>query len=123
MRVAVPLTLRVLMEIGIVAGLAYWGYHTGGTTGAQVLLAVVAPLIGFGLWGAVDFRWAGRLSEPLRLLEELVISAAAALAWYASGRHELGLGLAALSVVYHVLVYVTGGRLLEPASPPAPRGA
>lgn len=114
MRVVVPLTLRVVMEAGIVAGLAYWGYHTGSSTRMQIMLAVVAPVIGFGLWGGVDFRWAGRLSEPLRLLEELAISGLAALAFYAAGQRAVGVALAALSIVYHAMVYVIGGRLLDP---------
>jgi hypothetical protein len=113
------LVLRVLMEAGVVAGLAYWGAHTGGTTAERIVLGVAVPLIGFGFWGAVDFHQAGRLAEPLRLLQELVVSGLAALALYATGRHALGIGLAALSVVYHALVYVSGRTLL--AQPPAAR--
>lgn len=113
MRVRVQLTLRAVMEVGIVAGLAYWGYHTGSSTSEQVMLAVLAPVIGFGLWGAVDFRGAGRLAEPLRLSEELVISGLAALAVYAAGQPAAGVTLAAVSVVSHGLVYATGDRLLD----------
>jgi Protein of unknown function (DUF2568) len=111
----VTLASRVLMEVGIVVALASWGYHTGGGTTARIVLAIAAPAIGFGLWGAVDFRRAGRLAEPLRLAEELVISGLAAAAWYAAGRHGLGIALAALSVLYHALVYASGARLLRPA--------
>jgi hypothetical protein len=39
-----------------------------------------APLVGFGFWGAVDFHQAGRFAEPLRLIQELAISALAAVA-------------------------------------------
>lgn len=118
MRVAVPVTLRAIMEAGIVAGLAYWGYETGGSTAAKVVLGVGAPLVGFGVWGAVDFRWAGSLAEPLRLAEELAISGLAAGAWYAAGQAELGVSLAALSAGYHALVYAMGDRLLKAEAPP-----
>lgn len=107
------LGLRVLMEAGIVAAFGYWGYHTGTTTVEKVLLAVGAPALGFGLWGAVDFHWAGRLSEALRLIEELLISGGAAVALYAAGRQILGWALALVSVVYHALLYAQGGRLLK----------
>jgi Protein of unknown function (DUF2568) len=108
------LVLRAVMELGVVLALATWGYHVGNGTGAKIAFAIAAPAVGFGFWGAVDFRGAGRLGEPLRLAEELVISGGAAVAWYVAGRHALGIALAALSLVYHVLVYASGARLLRP---------
>ena len=115
------LVLRVLMEAGIVAAFAWWGYRADTGTGMKILLAAGAPALGFGFWGAVDFRQAGRLAEPLRLLQELVISGLAAVAVYAAGQHFLGWVLGLLSAVYHALVYLQGGRLLKHRSnPPAP---
>lgn len=108
------LILRVATEAGVVAGLAYWGVHTGGSPAAKLVLGIGAPLLGFGFWGAVDFHSAGRLGEPLRLLQELGISLVAALAWYAAGRHLLAIALAALTIVYHALVYASGEQLLTP---------
>ncbi len=107
------LTLRVLLEVAVVAALAYWGVHTGGEATAKILLGIGAPAAGFGFWGSVDFRQAGRFAEPLRLFQELAISCLAVLAWYESGRVELAIALAAFSVGYHVLVYATGARLLD----------
>ena len=116
---AVNLTLRAVMEAGIVAGLAYWGVHTGDTTAASIALGVAAPLVGFGIWGALDFRDAGRYAEPLRLAEELLISGLAAAALVTAGQPVLGGALAAVSVVHHILVYAIGQRLLK-APPGAP---
>lgn len=107
------LLFRVPMEIGVVIGLAYWGFDTGESVGAKVLLGIGAPAVGFGFWGTVDFRQTGRAAEALRLIQELAISGVAALAWYAAGQHFLGVTLAALSVVYHTVVYASGGRLLK----------
>ena len=108
------------MEAGIVGALAWWGYRAGAGTGMKILLAVGAPALGFGLWGAVDFHQAGRLAEPLRLLQELAISGLAAAAIYAAGQHLLGWALGLLSAAYHALVYLQGGRLLKHrSSPPA----
>ena len=50
------LALRVLMEAGVVVGLAYWGARTGEGAAAKILLGVGAPVLGFGSWGAVDFH-------------------------------------------------------------------
>lgn len=104
--------LRALMEMGVVAAFAVWGYGMGSTAWSSLLLAVVLPAVGFGFWGLVNFRSAGKHAEALRLAEELVISGLAALAFYSAGQHVLGWGLAALSVLHHGLVYLTGRRLL-----------
>ncbi|HMQ89953.1 MAG TPA: DUF2568 domain-containing protein [Flavilitoribacter sp.] len=40
--------LRGLMEALIVFGFGYWGYHAAGKTICKTLLAVGAPLAGFG---------------------------------------------------------------------------
>lgn len=107
------LALRALMETGVVLGLGYWGWHEGGSTPTKLLLALAVPTAGFGFWGAVDFRGAGRAAEGLRLGQELAVSGLAALALYVAGAHALGWALAAISVVHHALVYATGGRLLK----------
>ena len=109
----VNLALRALMEIGSVAGFGYWGYRAGHTPGTKFLLALGAPALGFGIWGAVDFRRAGARPEMLRLIEELAISGLAAVAWILAGQLALGVALAGLSLAHHALVYALGGRLLK----------
>jgi Protein of unknown function (DUF2568) len=113
----IVLTLRVLIEVGIVGALAYWGLRSGDTTVGKIVLGVGAPVVGFGFWGAVDFRRAGRLAEPLRLIQELAVSGVAAFALYAAGQQALGVVLGVLSIAYHALVYLSGGRLLKPRPP------
>jgi Protein of unknown function (DUF2568) len=107
--------VRGLMELGIVVALGYWGYKTGESTTAKILLSVGAPLIGFGIWGLVDFRNAGSFAEPLRLMEELIISGLAALAWYVAGAQSMGWMLGIIAIVHHVLVYLLGDRLIKNA--------
>ncbi len=118
------LFLRVLIEIGVVGALAFWGVNLGGSTAAKVALGIGAPALGFGFWGAIDFHQAGRLAEPLRLAQELIVSLLAALALYGAGSHGLGAALGGLSIVYHALVYASGERLLKAsAKPPSVRPA
>ena len=107
------LALRGVMEAAIVFGLGYWGWKTGTGAWSRIALAILAPTVGFGIWGLIDFRSAGVLAEPLRLIEELVISAIAALGLYVAGQPALGWGLAALSVAHHGLVYLLGERLIK----------
>ena len=107
------LALRGIMEIGIVAGLAYWGFHNGQNTTMKILLGIGAPLIIFGFWGSYDFHNFGKWSELLRLIQELVLSGLAAIAIYATGQHFLGLTLILLSFLHHTLVYLFGETLLK----------
>lgn len=108
------LALRAGMELGIVLAFAVWGWHAGGTPLARAGFAALAPLLGFGFWGAVDFRGAGRAAEPLRLIQELAVTGLAAAALGAAGHPIWGWALAAGSAAYHVLVYALGQRLLRP---------
>ena len=101
------------METGIVAAFAFWGYNTGNGTGMKILLCAVAPLVGFGFWGAVDFHQAGKSAETMRLLQELLISGLAAYALYDAGQELLCWLLAAISILHHVLVYASGQKLLK----------
>lgn len=105
--------LRAVIELGIVVALSYWGYAMGNNAGEKILFAVSAPLIGFGFWGLVDFHRAGSLGEPLRLIQELIISGFAALAWVAAGAQSLGWMLGLVSIVHHILVYASGETLLK----------
>lgn len=105
--------LRGVMEFGIVAAFGYWGYQTGASLFVKVLLAILAPLIGFGFWGLVDFHQAGRLAEPLRLIQELIITGLAAFAFYIAGQQSLGIALGLISVLQHGLVYILGDTLLK----------
>jgi hypothetical protein len=107
------LALRGLMEFGIILAFGYWGYRTGGSLATRILLAVIAPALVFGFWGLVDFHRAGSVAEPLRMVEELVISGLAAAALYIAGAPLFGLALAVISVMHHALVYPLGETLLK----------
>lgn len=108
----VNVALRGFMELGIVVALAYWGYQTGRTAWERTLLGVGAPLAVFLFWSLFDFRKAVPNPEPFRLVQELVLSGLAAVAWYAAGQRALGLSLGLVSIVHHALVYLLGDRLL-----------
>ena len=111
----VNVALRGIMEAGIVVALGIWGYHIGSSQLTKILFAVLAPAIGFGFWGAVDFHQFRKRSEAFRLIQELVISGLAAVALYLTGAHLWAWLLAMLSVIHHALVYLLGERLLKKA--------
>lgn len=105
--------LRAFMELGILLGLGYWGFHTGDSTFLKFLLGIGAPVTGFGFWGLVDFHNSGKYSEWYRLMQELVVTGLAAILLFNAGKQLFGLILAFLSVIHHALVYILGERLLK----------
>ena len=109
----INIALRGIMETGIVLALAYWGYYTGESTPIKILLAILAPIIGFGFWGTVDFRNFGRGSEYLRLLQELIICALVTYLLFIVEQHLLAWVFGIISVVHHLLVYLSGEKLLK----------
>ena len=75
---AVLLLVRFLAELGLVAGLAWGGYHLGHRAGVVpgLVLAVLLPAVGIAIWG----RWIApraprRLRDPQRSLVEFVLFA------------------------------------------------
>ncbi|MEJ2011703.1 MAG: YrdB family protein [Anaerolineales bacterium] len=107
------LSLRGVMEFGVIAAFGYWGYHTGTTALMKVLLTIGTPILGFGIWGLIDFHQLGAAAEPLRLIQELLISGLAAAALYVAGQPAWGLTLAAVSIIHHALVYGLGETLIK----------
>lgn len=105
--------LRALMEFGIIAALAYWGYQSGSNTNIKIILGIGAPLVGFGFWGIIDFHQAGSLSELLRLLQELVVSGLAVIGFYTTGQYLLAWILGIISIIHHILVYTLGETLIK----------
>ena len=101
------------MEIGIVAGLGYWGFQAGHGIALKIILSVCIPLIIFGFWGLVDFHNAKKFSEIFRLIQELIISGIAAVALYFTAQHTLAWILALISISHHLLVYLIGDTLLK----------
>ena len=109
----VNLGLRGLMEFGIILAFGYWGYQTGSTLIMRIVLAVAAPLLMFGFWGLVDFHNAGQIAEPLRLIQELIITGLATAALFVAGALIFAWIMGLVSVVHHALVYPLGGTLLK----------
>ncbi|HET7117977.1 MAG TPA: YrdB family protein [Hanamia sp.] len=109
----INLTLRAIMEAGIVLAFGFWGYHLANRESIKILLAIIIPLFVFGFWGLVDFHQFGRFAEPLRLIQELLVTGAAAFVLYLTDKVVLCWVMLAISILHHILVYVLGGRLLK----------
>jgi hypothetical protein len=74
----VLLTLRFLAELGMLAALAWGGWHLVHGTAASIVVAVVLPVLAAAIWGRwVAPRSSHRLPDPGRAgLEVLMFLAA-----------------------------------------------
>ena len=94
------LALKLALELGMLAALAYWGAQAGGSTAVDVLLAVAAPLAAAVVWGLYAApRSPRRLAHGPRVVLESCVFAVAAVALAGAGAPLLGAVLAALVAV------------------------
>jgi hypothetical protein len=96
----VVLTIRFGLELCAVAALAIGGAHLGG-----VPVAVALPAAGIGLWSQLAApRSDRRLSDPARLVFEVLFFAASGAALAVAGHTTLGVILAAASTLVAFLI-------------------
>lgn len=92
-------TLAFLIELAVLAGLAWWGATLTGPVAVRVLAAVAAPLAAMAVW-ALMLAPRARLTLPAAgvLGVKIVLYAVTALAVYAAGLHgpAIAVGVVAL---------------------------
>jgi uncharacterized protein DUF2568 len=102
--------LRFLLELLALAGLALWGWRTG-PTGVNVVLAIAAPLAAAVLWGAfVAPRAPRHPGDPWRLLLEVVVFGAGALAFAGAGLGGVAIALGVLAALHLAATFPLGQR-------------
>ena len=100
------LVLALLLELGVLAALAYWGFATGSTIPLKIVLGIGAPavaMIVWAIWGAP--RSERRLQEIWYWLLRIVFDAAGAGALYVVGQHLLGTIFALVAAFNCILGY------------------
>jgi len=105
------LLLRFVLELLVLLALFLWGVSVTDALPLQVLLGIGAPALAMLVWGVfVSPRASRRLPDPQRLVVEVVIFGAAALALAATGRLLPGLLLAAAAALSLFLMWSWGQR-------------
>lgn len=106
---AVNLAVRFLLELAMLAALAYWGLHTGDSLPVDVLLGVGAPVVAAAVWGTFAApRSDRRLSGPALVAVQLTLLGAGAVALAAAGRTALAVVFAIVIVVNAALLHLWG---------------
>jgi hypothetical protein len=100
------LLLAFLLELGVLAALAYWGVATGSTIPLKIVLGIGTPalvLIVWAIWGAP--RSERRLRGRWYWLLRIGFDAAGAGALYVAGQHLLGTIFALVAALNCILGY------------------
>lgn len=99
--------LSFLLELVMLAALAYWGFTIGSSTLVKVLLGVGAPLVAIIIWGIYNApRSARRLPTGPRILLELLMFTVTALALVHAGQPTSAGIFFVVVVVNLVLAYL-----------------
>lgn len=119
---SVNLALRFLLELCVLAAVAYWGSRVSTSTARNVAVAVVAPLVVAAVWGGfLAPNAARRVDPPARWALELLVLAAGVAALLAVDAPLLAVALAVVAVVNATLLHLwgldedVGGLSEEPA--------
>lgn len=97
---ALNLGLAFLLELCVLAALAYWGYRLDASAGVRWAVAVVAPLALALAWSQIAAPTARRrLARAPLLAFKLVVFAVAAGLLYGTGQHALAIALAAAALL------------------------
>ena len=101
------LALAFLLELVMLAALAWWGYQVGQGTQWQIALAVGAPLLIAVFWGLfVAPRATFQTTPAVKFALALAVFALAAVALYVTGQQTLALIFVVLALLNRALILV-----------------
>lgn len=113
------LALRFLLELCLLAAVAYWGSQVSSSTVVNVVVAIAAPVAVAGVWGLwLAPKASRRLQLPGRWLLELALLALGVLALVATDAAVLGVILAVVAVLNAFVLHAWG---LDEELPSVPR--
>ena len=101
------LLLALLLELGVLAALAYWGFVTGATLPVKIVLGIGAPVVAiiiWSIWGAP--RSQRRLQGAWYWLLRIAFDAAGAVALYVANQHIWAVIFALVAAINCILGYV-----------------
>jgi hypothetical protein len=101
------LALRFLLELCILAALAYWGFRAVSGPLTKILLGVGGPVLAAIVWGTfLSPKASATLSAPWKLVLEIVVFGVAIVALYAAGQQGLAVVFALLALLSRSLLSV-----------------
>ena len=98
------LSIRFLLELGMLASVAYWGFSTNSSWALKILFGIGLPILLAVIWGFfMAPRSAHRLSGIPFTIMDFVLLGSGAFALYASGQTTLAWIFAVVLVISEIL--------------------
>lgn len=105
----VNLGLRFLLELCLLAALAYWGFQLDRGWLVRIGAAIGAPLLAAVIWGMfVAPKAAQLLEDPWRFLLEIALFGLGTVALLAAGRPALAAALFSIFIANRLLLMASG---------------
>ncbi|MFG1696351.1 YrdB family protein [Nonomuraea sp. NPDC049309] len=99
--------LMFLLELGVLASVAYWGFTLGSNRGVKLLAGIGGPALFIAAWALFGAGGGANavipLTGPARAALEIIWFGGGALALYAAGLRTPAFGFLALFIVNAVL--------------------
>jgi hypothetical protein len=104
---AINLGVTFLLELCMLAALAYWGFQTSENLPVRIVLGIGAPVLAVVIWGRfLAPRSTIRLTGLAYLALKFILFGLAALALAAAGQPTLALIFVVVAVINQVLLLV-----------------
>ena len=103
------LVLRFVLELCVLAAVAYWGSRVSTRTAVNVVAGIAAPVVVAAVWGAfMAPKAARRLDPPARWALELLVLLAGVAALVAVDAPVLAVALAVVAVANGIALHLWG---------------
>jgi hypothetical protein len=97
---ALNLGLAFVLELALLAALAYWGFQLDASTAVQWLAGIGAPVALAVVWGLVAAPRARRRLPPSQLIVfKLAVFTLGAALLYSTGQRDLAIALGTLALI------------------------
>jgi hypothetical protein len=104
---AINLGVAFLLELGMLAAFAYWGFTTGTNLPVRLVLGIGVPLLAILIWGRfMAPQSKARLTGSSYLMLKIILFGAAAIALAVAGQTTLALIFVVVSVINQILLLV-----------------
>lgn len=105
----IALVVRFVLELGMLAAFAYWGFTATDATALNIVLGIAAPVLAAIVWGTfLAPRRRTDLPIPARVVIELVVFGLAAVALLAAGQPTWAIVVAVVAVAQRAALSALG---------------
>ena len=101
------LALAFLLELGMLAALGYWGFHTGESSISRISLGLGAPLLAATVWGIfLSPKATVKVPRVIKFILQVIVFGAAVAALFAADRPTWAWVFGLLVILNKILLYI-----------------